>query len=497
MMDTAWGVGAVSAPTMTGCNSVFPDSVTNGYPFNDDEIEDMIDDLGFFQDKDDTFKSSTEASMSIMSMPPMTKYATVSGSTSPAHDNNNDNDNDTRAVVIAPDLTISTTQRQRDAGTGTGTGRSRSSSTHDHVDVALPQPPRLLTNQNQHPHPQSRVTSCSTAQTVLKQQQETILQNQRIIDAQRSELRGQIHNKTACQSQQQPIAVAVTSSPVPVPVTTKIVSATYPLARAALKKADEQVININGSKKRKVSSLSSSDNDHDNGNGNGNSPTTTTEANAYQKWKLTPAGATKLRAVDSGGIKHCRNAKQQHQDDVSGKHFNPGELEVRRERNRKHAKKSRLRKKSLTSTLEQSLESLREENTKLRKRIEDHIAKKQEAAATAAKSVDTLLEEHRVRSHERFIDCIRNVNVNATTNTGSSDSDSDSNTKNNESNDTDTVTVTDTDSKTNGENPSFDTKTILSSSTGRGIVVDDKTLKILKGLSKSIASGANNKQQNQ
>jgi hypothetical protein len=239
----------------------------------------------------------------------MTKYATVS--VSPAHLAlpiiANDAGTVTGAVVIAPDLsvpelTISATQHDA----------VRSSSNN----IALPQPPRLLTNQ----HPQSPVTSCSTAQTVLKQQQETILQNQKIIDAQRSELRGQIHSKTACQRQQQPIVVA------PSPVTTKIVSATYPLARAALKKADEQV--IKGSKKRKVSSLSSSDNG--NGNGNGNSPTTTTEANAYQKWKLTPAGATKLRAVDSGGIKNCRNAKQQHQDDVSGKHLNPGELEVRR-----------------------------------------------------------------------------------------------------------------------------------------------------------------------
>jgi hypothetical protein len=337
MMDTAWGVGAASAPTMTGCGNGsvgFPDSVTNG--FTDDEIEDMIDDLGFFQDKDDNTTANAYSTNSgsgsggwqtikkeaNVYAPAITKYATVS----PAHLHlpiiRNCNDTATAtatgAVVIVPNLAIST-QRNCNARSTTNFPTTIASNATKDCNIALSQPPRLLTNQ------QSPVTSSSTAQTVLKQQQETILQNQKIIDAQRNELQGQQIHKTTCQ----PIAVASTpastpaSMPMPAstpnsPTTTKM-SATYPLAHVALKKADEQIINgskiAKGGTKRKVSSLSDG------------SPT---EANAYQKWKLTPAGATKLRAVDSSGINHCRNAKQQHQEDVSGKHLNPGELEVRR-----------------------------------------------------------------------------------------------------------------------------------------------------------------------
>jgi hypothetical protein len=45
------------------------------------------------------------------------------------------------------------------------------------------------------------------------------------------------------------------------------------------------------------------------------------------------------------------------------------DLEERRQRNREHAKRSRQRKKSLTSTLEESVDDLKTENAKLREQI--------------------------------------------------------------------------------------------------------------------------------
>jgi DNA anti-recombination protein RmuC len=53
--------------------------------------------------------------------------------------------------------------------------------------------------------------------------------------------------------------------------------------------------------------------------------------------------------------------------------------ELRRDRNREHAKKSRLRKKSLTDTLEQSMSDLKTENATLRNQAYDtlHMNKEQ------------------------------------------------------------------------------------------------------------------------
>lgn len=49
--------------------------------------------------------------------------------------------------------------------------------------------------------------------------------------------------------------------------------------------------------------------------------------------------------------------------------------EQRKERNRKHAKKSRQRRKSLTEDLQQSLNSLKAENSKLREALYTQIEK--------------------------------------------------------------------------------------------------------------------------
>jgi len=411
MMDMTWGVGVQSAPTMTGfgtAGSGFPDSIP------DYDIEGFIDGLGFFEDKDGYVFDDKQPQYSLP--PPIDR-----------HDSST-----TTSVVSVPELAVSTPCEVRS------------------IQVALPQPPQLLT---------SSENNKNMLQSVLNQQRETILQNQKIIDAQNCELQGNNNNNNnnnnnIHQENQQPVAVVSSISPCNTP-DRKVQPATYPLARAALKKADEQQI-IDGIKietgtKRKAASIS-------------DGMDMPTEPSSYHKWKLTPAGVTKLKAVDSSGAKFCRNQNhiKQQQEDVSGRNLSPDDLEVRRERNRKHAKKSRLRKKSLTSDLEHSLEVLREENTQLRTLIEEHFARKKAASDAEKKTVEGLLEKHRLRSHQRFIDCIM---ANSCSSKNTLDG-------------TDAIL----------EREVVDTKNLLSSS-GRGIVVDDKTLKVLKGLSKAIASG--------
>lgn len=61
--------------------------------------------------------------------------------------------------------------------------------------------------------------------------------------------------------------------------------------------------------------------------------------------------------------------------------------EQRRERNREHARKSRLRKKSLTEGLQQSMVELKEENSKLRERVHALIGEKQTEAIVQARLI--------------------------------------------------------------------------------------------------------------
>lgn len=69
------------------------------------------------------------------------------------------------------------------------------------------------------------------------------------------------------------------------------------------------------------------------------------------------------------------------------------------ERNRAHAKKSRMRKKCLTTDLQESLESLREENEKLREFIYRRIGQ--------GKTND-ILSKQKLQSHESFIAALQN-----------------------------------------------------------------------------------------
>lgn len=377
MLDISWGVGLASGPSMTavgGMGMGFPDGIA------DDEMEGMINDLGFFQDKDDVFEIKNDV------LPETTRSGdeNVVENEKATSKNLPIVTNDTGAVV-----TVST---PRDV-------RSLNFATTVISPVALPQPPQLVSLS---PSDQESVES------VLEQQRQTILQNKKILEAQRIKLEGKNHT-------------------------------TKPAMILPKKKCNE---NVTKGTKRKTVALAST--------------TATSDQNAYQKWKLTPAGATKLKVADSGGLHSLRIMNKQ-QEDI--KDLTPEELQIRRERNRKHAKKSRLRKKSLTTDLEQSLEVLREENANLRKLIEEHIARKKAAAAANEQSVDRLLEKHRVRSHERFIECL-------IANSGKSNRKRKSKDSNNK------------------KKVEKKKKTLPS---GRGIIVDDKTVKLLKGLSKSIS----------
>ena len=63
-------------------------------------------------------------------------------------------------------------------------------------------------------------------------------------------------------------------------------------------------------------------------------------------------------------------------------------MEERRQRNREHAKRSRQRKKSLTSTLQQAVEELKAENAKIRRLLEERLGRPAvEASLEARKEI--------------------------------------------------------------------------------------------------------------
>jgi len=309
MMDTAWGA---SAPNIGGLGSMsFPDTAfteSGMSGMTDDDLEGMIG-LGFFQEKDDEFGLKNDI-MGISTPFPSTtsetnstaipKYAPVSPTHQPIATI------DTGAVVAI------TTQKLNVQAPLAVVSDTRCNSS-----IALPGPPQLVSNC------QSPVNvgdnDKESVQDVLKQQQETIMHNQKIIEAQKNELKEQqIHHMPLPLPMPMTMAMPITvhSLPSTEPSSPKT-SASYPLAHAALKKADELVIDGNKNSrgtKRKASQLPDG---------------SSTEANAYQKWKLTPDGASKLRAVDSGPIKNSEQTNKK-QDVAAGKKLNMLELEVRR-----------------------------------------------------------------------------------------------------------------------------------------------------------------------
>jgi hypothetical protein len=71
------------------------------------------------------------------------------------------------------------------------------------------------------------------------------------------------------------------------------------------------------------------------------------------------------------------------------------QLEERRQRNREHAKRSRQRKKSLTSTLEQSVDDLKADNAKLRAQMYGMVG---------ASKAESILESRRNKVRTQFMD---------------------------------------------------------------------------------------------
>ena len=296
----------------------FPDHVMNS--MCDDEIEGMIDGLGFFQENDDdavTNKNDTKTTSSNITnhndSPCQTSEESLDASEKPKHAVVSPPHvpiftNDTGAVVSIPDLTISNhSQETKTINISTPI----TSSNTKNCGIALPQPPPLVL-----PLMGSAIDNEVSIDAVLEQQRKTILKNQQIIDAQKNELKErkqELQGRKHAPLSQSPVPVI--SVPVPNTALAKT-SASYSLAHAALKKADEQIISINKTPKRGTKRKADASN--------------SAQANAYQKWKLTPAAATKLKTVDLGGVASCRSTISKAQDDPSGKKLTPVELEVRR-----------------------------------------------------------------------------------------------------------------------------------------------------------------------
>ncbi|KAG7344509.1 bZIP transcription factor [Nitzschia inconspicua] len=113
--------------------------------------------------------------------------------------------------------------------------------------------------------------------------------------------------------------------------------------------------------------------------------------------------AAKPYVSDADGDCNTSNKRCLSDSDGQSDHWiSEEDMELRRERNRVHAKKSRQRKKSLTNTLEDSLQALKEENTKLRESIYQVIGK--------AKT-NEILEKRITDAHKGFIDCIKSNRV--------------------------------------------------------------------------------------
>ena len=113
--------------------------------------------------------------------------------------------------------------------------------------------------------------------------------------------------------------------------------------------------------------------------------------------------------------------------------------------------------------------------------------------ANHVSTVDELLEIHRVRSHERFIQCILSPQSTSTTTTTNDDSEEDKD-KHNDKEDTASITpLLSTSTSLPSQSPS-----LFSTRSGKGVIVDDKTLKLLKAFSKAVvnvASSASNQDQ--
>lgn len=103
--------------------------------------------------------------------------------------------------------------------------------------------------------------------------------------------------------------------------------------------------------------------------------------------RKTPAESTSLAAPQAP-------SPAQHQSTDEDGELTEEQLEERRQRNREHAKRSRQRKKSLTGTLEQSVDDLKAENAKLREQI---------YAMIGVEKAESILESRRESARSQFM----------------------------------------------------------------------------------------------
>jgi len=113
------------------------------------------------------------------------------------------------------------------------------------------------------------------------------------------------------------------------------------------------------------------------------------------------------------------------------------DLEERRQRNREHAKRSRQRKKSLTSTLEESVEDLKAENTKLREQIYAMIGPQKAQAMLDARQESSrtqflqgLMQPANRIMDEKTLSFLKSLRKNVTLDDDDSSSNNDNNNKN-------------------------------------------------------------------
>lgn len=89
------------------------------------------------------------------------------------------------------------------------------------------------------------------------------------------------------------------------------------------------------------------------------------------------------------------------------------EKKLRREKNREHAQKSRLKKRLLIETLELKVQELQKENNKLREIIKEHTSEKSEARSIMKRieeetekdmlcATDTLFDEYHSSNYLRI-----------------------------------------------------------------------------------------------
>jgi PAS domain S-box-containing protein len=114
-------------------------------------------------------------------------------------------------------------------------------------------------------------------------------------------------------------------------------------------------------------------------NGNGHQPVAIPEASA--SGSVVHEEDDKKRSADDADLDHGNHHNGDHEDmdgDDSGDLTDKQKLE-RRERNREHAKRSRLRKKFLLESLQEQIHGLQEQMDKLKQALKDEVPQKAES----------------------------------------------------------------------------------------------------------------------